>query len=560
MKIKTLLREYNRDITITKNGPKLLQAMRNDRVFWNQVKDFPDENKLENLMSHLETIDPDKRKKHVQWLVKQYVNRLFRVEDAARINQMLKYFIELKPRLQRHNVSPDINTHTLHELEAKIEEIMAPEMEPEDNLGFDPEEVKVLYSGPLGLLAIPLTQEASCGLGSGTKWCTAAGRNNMFNMYSKDGPLYIWKDRNGDKYQFWFDEKHGSDFQFMDAQDRDMLEWEFDIIDNFRNSHPVMKKFFETVLEPKIFKHPNIQAARMYAQKMPLSDKVKEKYPHVLPLREAIEKFGENSREVLSIIEYFRYHYIESEDTDGTDIILRKWESRSDFVDDCGNSTARQLARHFAGKDDIDWYHSIEIEEWLIEEFFNEMPGPLENEIIALLTEKNIPGVSAMTTGIKLYDIIYNLDPKIQDEDEYDRIMDVFVDIREIVSQSINDGYVSGSERAARTDLINAVSQAEVVNLEYGRFVNNADSVKYIDEDTEFELRIGFKEFLDYIDEIGDPDDEEYIGNIFSVEDFMGSNGYTYPVQVTEPRYGYDGYDKDVAYENFQNEFRIWAA
>jgi hypothetical protein len=73
---------------------------------------------------------------------------------------------------------------------------------------------KVLYNGPLGQLAVPETEEASCELGRGTKWCTAAEKNNMFDQYSDKGPLYVWRDKNGEKYQFHFETA-----QFMDAKD-----------------------------------------------------------------------------------------------------------------------------------------------------------------------------------------------------------------------------------------------------------------------------------------------------------------------------------------------------
>jgi hypothetical protein len=99
-----------------------------------------------------------------------------------------------------------------------------------------PEDAEVLYNGPLGLLAIPKTEKASCELGSGTRWCTASSENNMFQYYSKDEPLYIWRDKNGKKYQF-----HWESMQFMDRQDRPISDEE---ITYFRTKHPVLKKLF----------------------------------------------------------------------------------------------------------------------------------------------------------------------------------------------------------------------------------------------------------------------------------------------------------------------------
>jgi len=93
-----------------------------------------------------------------------------------------------------------------------------------------------LLAGPLGQLAIPETQEASCELGRGTKWCTAAAKDNMFDQYSEDGPLYVWRDKNGKKYQFHFETA-----QFMDSKD---VPIDARTIEYFRTKHPVLSKLF----------------------------------------------------------------------------------------------------------------------------------------------------------------------------------------------------------------------------------------------------------------------------------------------------------------------------
>ena len=96
---------------------------------------------------------------------------------------------------------------------------------------------KVLYNGPLGQLAIPETEEASCELGRGTKWCTAARENNMFDYYSEEAPLYVWRDKNGEKYQFHF----GPEPQLMDSRDRELSK---EKVAAFRK-HPVLSKMFK---------------------------------------------------------------------------------------------------------------------------------------------------------------------------------------------------------------------------------------------------------------------------------------------------------------------------
>jgi hypothetical protein len=58
----------------------------------------------------------------------------------------------------------------------------------------------------------------------------------MFSEYAERVPLYVWKDRDGSKYQF-----HFKTLQFMDAQDRPISD---EKINYFRNQNPVTKKLF----------------------------------------------------------------------------------------------------------------------------------------------------------------------------------------------------------------------------------------------------------------------------------------------------------------------------
>jgi hypothetical protein len=218
------LNEYKRDITIQKLGDKLINAAKRDR---NQT--------IDEIFDSLESIDPTKNKQYVQWLANQYIKGQFRLEDSNRVKQVLVDFDKLKPRLQQR----DINRYDFHSLDDTIDNIKNVELGSgaTDNIFEIPKDSEVLYSGPYGILAIPKTEEASCELGKGTKWCTAAKENNMFNTYSKDGPLYIWRDRNGAKYQF-----HFNSMQFMDSKD---IPIEPKLLNYFRTEHPILSKLFK---------------------------------------------------------------------------------------------------------------------------------------------------------------------------------------------------------------------------------------------------------------------------------------------------------------------------
>ena len=85
---------------------------------------------------------------------------------------------------------------------------------------------EVLYNGPLGLLAIPKNKEAAQALGTGTKWCTSAKDNNMFDHYNTIGPLYIWKDKSGDKFQFWINLRAGQEYEEVEYEEDEHYEFE----------------------------------------------------------------------------------------------------------------------------------------------------------------------------------------------------------------------------------------------------------------------------------------------------------------------------------------------
>ena len=148
------LREYNRDITKQKLGDRLVAASQRDR-----------QQDIDTILAELETMDPTANKQYVLWLANQYIKGLFRLEDKPRVKDVLEKFIKARSRLPEK----DIGRYTFHSLEDEMDKIYNVELKPQQTADepktFEvPKNVKVLYNGPLGLLAIPLTKEASCEL------------------------------------------------------------------------------------------------------------------------------------------------------------------------------------------------------------------------------------------------------------------------------------------------------------------------------------------------------------------------------------------------------------
>lgn len=165
--------------------------------------------------------DPSRNQQYIQWIVNQYLSGSFRLEDVSRIKNELTTFEKVKNRLP----NKDLNSYTLSSLYDALESV--------DTEGGDKSkrqqatEIKkegtevLINSGNFIALKI-LNKEAAMYYGKGTKWCTAAEENNMFDSYNNQGPLYvvIVKDgANSRKFQF-----HVQSDQAMNERDESITD------------------------------------------------------------------------------------------------------------------------------------------------------------------------------------------------------------------------------------------------------------------------------------------------------------------------------------------------
>ena len=196
LKLTSILLEYNQQKTIQNLSEKLLQA--------NKKELKPLSSPIE-ILTKLEQMDPSSNNQYTVWIVRQYIANQFRLEDANRIYEALVTFSKLKNKLPVEQ--RDIGKFTFHALEDLVDSYNNVKLGDTsvDGLNYEHiDEMEVLYNGPYGKLIIPKTEKASKELGKGTKWCTAANKDNMFDEYSKNGPLYVWIDKSGKKYQLHF--------------------------------------------------------------------------------------------------------------------------------------------------------------------------------------------------------------------------------------------------------------------------------------------------------------------------------------------------------------------
>lgn len=202
-----------------------------------------DYSSVDNLVDRLLEADPEGGKNGI-WILDNFINRQFLLEDISRVRADIEQFNKDKIGLPVKDRV--LSKYTYSQLKEVLDRLRPQIRSDLDTSG----DVTVLYDGPLGTLAIPRTEEASCILGKGTKWCTAATQSdNMFESYKGGGDLYVWMDRNRGrkKFQFWFAERNNFENpQFMDELDN-VIERED--LSYFMFDNPITSQIFRRMEE-----------------------------------------------------------------------------------------------------------------------------------------------------------------------------------------------------------------------------------------------------------------------------------------------------------------------
>lgn len=218
----TTLLEYDRSKTVAALGNSILSAAQRDNYL--KSKNLEDQQLINTVIETAESADPTGNKQYTQWIIRQFTKKGLKYEDIYKLKDHLETFVSTKGQHKRLGINSDINQYDWRSLTDTARKLSSTDVaEPESADATSVEGAKILYNGPLGTLSIPETEAASCELGRGTEWCTAATKgNNMFDEYNKQGPLYIWHDKKKKtKYQFHFESG-----QIMDAQDEPVSDQE----------------------------------------------------------------------------------------------------------------------------------------------------------------------------------------------------------------------------------------------------------------------------------------------------------------------------------------------
>ena len=144
------------------------------------------------------------------WISRMYVNGGIKHGDIPELKTALVTYDKNKSQL------PNIkDCKSLSELIEWVKDL-SDDFKPVRNQSKAKADLEKVYEDDEWVVYVPHSHSAARRGGAGTCWCTASENDYYYNIYSKDGPLYInVRKSDGAKFQFHFETK-----QFMNADDQ----------------------------------------------------------------------------------------------------------------------------------------------------------------------------------------------------------------------------------------------------------------------------------------------------------------------------------------------------
>ena len=143
------------------------------------------------------------------WIANMYANGSIKLGDIPELNSALVTYDKNRSQL------PDIKgCGSLGELIDWVKDL-SDDFKPVRKRSNAKSNLEKVYEDGAWVVYVPHSHEASRRGGEGTHWCTASENPYYYNMYSKQGPLYI-NLRKSDNAKFQF---HFETMQFMDSND-----------------------------------------------------------------------------------------------------------------------------------------------------------------------------------------------------------------------------------------------------------------------------------------------------------------------------------------------------
>lgn len=179
-----------------------------------------------DVFTFLANADPSPNKKFLQWLIGLYLKGNLKLEDVYKASEYLELFLKHGKKIpgELRDINRYKNINDLYDVVQQYEEVQT---KREINRELDakmhgPEHIDLIYDSPTMKVIQLKSQQAACYFGTNTKWCTAAKRNNQFDSYAKQGPIFVvLVKKENVRFQLHYESN-----QFMDEKDRrvNMLE------------------------------------------------------------------------------------------------------------------------------------------------------------------------------------------------------------------------------------------------------------------------------------------------------------------------------------------------
>jgi Domain of unknown function (DUF4116) len=214
---------------LERHGHLLAKALRKDNsAEARAVEQLPESQIPARIVSLiLEKADPTQNKGMTAWLVGQYAQGRLRLEDLGTANETLAMFRRYAQRLEisQRDLGQYQSLAAVWETVIGFANAEEQQISGKAQKALDRDkayaESRILRQDEDGFtIAVPLTEFAAKWWGRGTRWCTAAEKDNRFWQYHEDAPLIVivipeLGDRG--KFQLWVAR---DEFEFMDAVDR----------------------------------------------------------------------------------------------------------------------------------------------------------------------------------------------------------------------------------------------------------------------------------------------------------------------------------------------------
>lgn len=184
-------------------------------------------------------VPPKPTSDYIVRVMEWYINGQFKLEDVATVQKDLATFTQVKPKLEHKDINQYKSLFDLRKalLPFEGQDIRSGKEKEKEAKAAG---ITSIINTPNMKVFIPLTQEAACTYGKGTKWCTAAETNNRFEQYNKNGKLYIIITKDNRKFQL-----HMEDNQFMNELDQEVTKQDIEYLSQF----PEYKEFLNYLIK-----------------------------------------------------------------------------------------------------------------------------------------------------------------------------------------------------------------------------------------------------------------------------------------------------------------------